>query len=618
MPAFETTFRDLKDRFTELHARKENLFWRAKMGLGADPALAQRELGEAEIQLNRFLQSPETLAELRTLETARGASERDRRLLSGWISLFSANVIEDPKARALSEKIVEREAELEHARGEMKLGYIDPVTKSFVDASSVKLSLTMRTDPDEARRRAAFEGLRSIEGFVLANGFLEIVGLRNQLARMLGFQDYYDWRVTIVERMSKKKLFAVLDDLARRTEARATEELRRFASKQGEDALAPWSFPFKRAGELSRALDPYFAFDKALERWGRAFTALGVRYRGATLTLDLVDRKGKYENGFMHGPEVAFFDDGQWRPARINFTANAIPGQVGSGLRAAETLFHEGGHAAHFANILADAPCFSHEFAPTSVAYAETQSMFMDSMLGDADWRRRYALDARGEPMPMELIERAVEEQQPFRGWEERAMLTIPFAERALYELADEERTPERVLAVLREVEARTQGLPGGGVRPVLSVPHLLAGESSVNYHGYILAEMAVQQTRAFFLERDGHLVDNPRIGPDLAKHYWAPGNAVPFDKTLESLTGKGLSADALVARCNLSVDEAIAHARSLAAREAKLPRASGEVDLDATVHVIHGPRTVASTEGASFAEVCGSFERFIAELAPS
>ncbi len=81
-------------------------------------------------------------------------------------------------------------------------------------------------------------------------------------------------------------------------------------------------------------------------------------------------------------------------PGQINFTAEAKPDQVGSGLRAINTLFHEGGHAAHFANVVQNSPCFSQEYAPTSMAYAETQSMFCDSLLGDADWLMRYARNA--------------------------------------------------------------------------------------------------------------------------------------------------------------------------------------------------------------------------------
>lgn len=613
MPTLSATLDALKDTFMQLHTRKEDLFWAAKMGLTDDQARTQHELGEAEIAMNRFLQDPQRLATLRDFQRQGEGSAAERAVLAGWIALFAANTIDSPEGRKLSEEIVEREGALQQARAKMKLGFVDPETHAWVDASSNRLALLMRNDPSAARRKAAFEALRSIEDYVMEHGFLDIVRRRNALGRVLGYEDYYAWRVAVVERMAKRDLFALLDDLSERTAARAGEELRRFERQHGDGALEPYNFLYLRAGKIAAELDPYFSFRRSLRRWGVSFMNLGVRFRGATLTLDLVDRSGKYENGFMHGPEPAFFDHGVWRPARINFTANAVPGAVGSGLRATETLFHEGGHAAHFSNILSDAPCFSQEFAPTSVAYAETQSMFMDSLLEDPDWRTRYLTDRTGNPVPMALLEEAIREAQPMRAWDVRAMLTVPMAERALYEIPDEELSPERVKHTFRGIERALQGL-SGGVRPVLAVPHLLSGEASAYYHGYVLAEMAVFQTRAHFLARDGHLVDNPRVGPDLAEHYWKPGNAVPFEDTLRSLTGKPLSADALVAACNLGVDEAIAAARAQVARLPSIPHWEGPVELDMKLRVIHGRQTIASTEGSTFEAACEAFERWIGE----
>src|SRR5436189_4233605 len=67
--------------------------------------------------------------------------------------------------------------------------------------------------------------------------------------------------------------------------------------------------------------------------------------RGATMQLDLLERPGKYQNGFCHGPVPAWINEkGEWVPGQINFTAEATPDQVGSGIRAINTLFHEGGH----------------------------------------------------------------------------------------------------------------------------------------------------------------------------------------------------------------------------------------------------------------------------------
>lgn len=71
---------------------------------------------------------------------------------------------------------------------------------------------------------------------------------------------------------------------------------------------------------------------------------------------------------------------------------------------------HEAGHAAHFANIALGSPLFSQERAPTSVAYAENQSMFLDSLVDDADWKCKYAVSRAGESIPFELIEEAIVE----------------------------------------------------------------------------------------------------------------------------------------------------------------------------------------------------------------
>lgn len=51
--------------------------------------------------------------------------------------------------------------------------------------------------------------------------------------------------------------------------------------------------------------------------------------------------------------------DGKWQPAYANFTSLATPNQLGSGKTALETLLHEGGHAAHFANVDQHSPFFS-------------------------------------------------------------------------------------------------------------------------------------------------------------------------------------------------------------------------------------------------------------------
>lgn len=605
----------LNRTYLHAHFEKEDAFWKDKMGLAAR---VPGDFEKKEIHLQSWIADPKYLPALRAELAEPDLTPDDRIGLQGWLRFFEVNAMENPEAKALANRIVEMEGRLQEARGAMKLGYIDPGTKEFTPASSIRLGLFVRTSKDEALRKAAHRGLQSIEREVLDKGFLDIVRERNRLGRMLGFEDYYDYKVTRNEGFSKRVLFDILGDLEKRTRDACKASLDQLAAKSGSAAREAWNFLYLTAGDVTAQMDPYFGFGTALGRWGRSFTALGIKYRGATLTLDLLDRKGKYENGFMHGPVPGFMDAGEYLPARINFTANAIPNQVGSGHRATETLFHEGGHAAHFSNILMPSPCFSQEYAPTSVAFAETQSMFLDSFIETPEWLVRYARDERGLPMPLDLIRENIIKKQPYKAFALRAMLTVCFGEKAIYEMPEAELTPDNVIKTLRRIEADLQFL-NEGTRPVLSVPHLLSGESSAYYHGYVLAEMAVHQTRRFFLQRDGALVDNPRIGRDLAEHYWKPGNARTFPDMIQGLTGRPFGAEATVEMVNKPLAEALAEVDEAAGRDAAPASMAAPVDLDAVIRIVHGDEVIASNEnGEPFDELELRFAKWLAAKFPA
>jgi Zn-dependent oligopeptidase len=589
----------LNREYVRLHTAKEDAFWTQKMGLADDPGAAQRDFDAREIELQRFLQDPAQIPRVREALEPGAAPAPDRTALEGWLATFEAHAIESSAARALSEEVLLAEGRLAEARSALELSYEDEHGRR-TPASSVRLGALLRSSTSARVRRSAWDGLRAIERGVLRAGFLDVLRMRNRLGRMLGAEDYYDWKTRRVERLSKAEVFGLLDELELATRDRARDAVEQLAARRGPDSIRPWNIQFASAGDSTREMDPYFPFSQSVRRWGESFAALGIRYAGARLVLDLVDRKGKYENGFMHGPVVAWRDHGRRVPARIHFTANAIPGLVGSGFRATETLFHEGGHAAHFANVDMPAPCFGQEFAPTSVGFSETQSMLLDSLLRDGHWRARYARDGAGQAMPWEVHERSLAATLPFAAWQARAMLAVCYAERALYEIPDEELSAERVLEELRGVERRLLFLEEGSPRPALAVPHVLAGESSAYYHGYVLAEMAVELTRDYFLRRDGELCDNPRLGPDLARAYWRPGNRHSFLEFVPRLTGSPLGAGALARRLTQPLSERIASERSEFARAAAASKGPGigELDLDARITILHGRDTVAELDG--------------------
>ena len=159
----------------------------------------------------------------------------------------------------------------------MSLGYTDS-DGNFQSASSVGLRTTMRTNPDEKVRKSAYEALRSIGTFVCEEGFLEIVKLRNQLAKMLGFEDYYDYTVTNAEGFGKKKLFEILDGLEKGTRPLTEKARKDLEAMHGAKALEPWNTGFMMAGSVIKKMDPYFPFSKSVESYIRSYAIFSCFY----------------------------------------------------------------------------------------------------------------------------------------------------------------------------------------------------------------------------------------------------------------------------------------------------------------------------------------------------
>ena len=264
-------------------------------------------------------------------------------------------------AKKVREDAVRLENEMNAARNKLDLKYVE-ADGTVVDATPTVLRTKIRSAADESVRESCWRATRTVGPFLLDNGFPKIIAERNRFARTLGFVDFYDMKVTQAEGFSKRTCFEMLDGLEAATRPLLEEALAKLEAEKGADARKPWNLAYALSGELTRELDPYFPFENAPLVWGRSFAKMGIAYRGTTMRLDLCDRKGKYPNGFCHWPVAPHLgSDGEWHASRANFTSLATPDEVGSGNTALTTLMHEGGHAAHFANIVQGSPVFAQE-----------------------------------------------------------------------------------------------------------------------------------------------------------------------------------------------------------------------------------------------------------------
>jgi len=571
----------LNTNYTKLHKVYEDLFWVSYMG---DHSVDKKK-DQAMAKRDTFRADPKFIKKIDELLPQATAEEKTR--LGQWRRFFEC--YQSPKkALPIKNKISRLETKLLERRAKRKEGYIDPKTSTFVPTSALKMATMMSTHDDESIRKACFDAREKL-AIEFINEYVEIVKLRNEYARILGYEDFYAFKVEREDGMTKKELFKIFDDIYERTKY-AKEDIKKLEEKM-PGLRKPWNFGYMMAGDFTKEEDQFFQFDEALERWGRSFAALGVNFKGGKLQLDLLDRKGKWNNGFCHWPDLVTFKNGKRRSGSSNFTCNVVFGQVGAGFEGIHTLFHEGGHSAHMLNAEQLDVCINHEYAPMSMAWAETQSMFMDSMFNSVEWRNRYAKNAKGESYSFDLFERKVRKMNLLRPLGLNHIMLVSNFEKEIYETKN--LTSQKVKDIAR-VNFRKYYERSEDAVSVLNVPHIYSWESSGSYHGYGLADIAVEQWREYFYKKYGYIVDNPNVGKEMTK-MWTLAASKTFKEFVIEATGEALSPKAIIVDMTMSIDAILSRAKERISRLKKVKAHIGPIQLGAKIKMVSGKKTIAA-----------------------
>lgn len=486
----------------------------------------------------------------------------------------------------LRNAVMKLEAKIKEKQTKHGYGYTDPKTKKFIAASRHKLSINVYTDDDESIRKASYEALQK-NATLWVDDYIEYVGLLNTFAKKLGYSDFYVYKVFVEEGMTKKELFDVFDQIFKQTKV-AFPKVRALAKgKPGMDK--PWNFSYMTSANFTKEEDPYFQFETALPVWAQTFANLGVDFRGSSIRLDLLDRTGKYDNGFCHWPEPIHFENGKRKLGHANFTCNLVPKAVGSGADGIHTLFHEGGHAAHYLNSDIQDVCMNNEYPPSSTAWAETQSMFMDTIFSSIEWETRYAKNAEGKAYPFDLFERKLEKLHVFSPLAMMGIMSVMYFEKEIYET--KQLTREKVIAIAKKVRNKLSAFKWDGLG-ILNVPHIYSWESTCSYHGYGLAELALSQWRSYFYKKYGYIVDNPNVGKEMLK-VWKLAATRTFPEFIKMATGKKLSAESFIKSVMMEKDEKLKIAKQRIERLAKVKH-KDTYDIGAKIELVHGKQKIA------------------------
>jgi peptidyl-dipeptidase A len=486
---------------------------------------------ELELSVRRLYAEP-GLAEEFAAGLEVGSTRLTRRL-----ALHLADLRENQAPWELLELLARRTAELERRFFGLRF---------LLDGEEVvenDLYAILQEERDEGYRRAAWESLLA-RGAAVRDELLELVRLRNEVARAAGFEDFYAMRLASSEH-TPATLESLFAELARRTEPAFRQELGAMRAELGwrralpGSRVQPWHFEdpfFARAPRAGRpGLEAHFVRAAPSELALAGLERLGFEGRRFLARADLEERPGKRFGAFCLDLD---------RRGDIRVLASPRPGRAWTAI-----LLHELGHAAYRASLDPELPWGLRQ--PAHPVVSEAVAVLMGRLVDDPIWLREVA--GVSEP---ELRRRGEELRRHAR---REALVAVRFGllvaafERELYGAPDGELN-----ARWRELRLRLLGerAPEGRDAPDwAALAHLVVAPAS--YQDYVLAELLASQLEAW-LEREASREGagpgwwSPTSGARLRDRLLSVGASRPWAQLVEEVTGAPLGIEAFARQFEL------------------------------------------------------------------
>jgi peptidyl-dipeptidase A len=394
---------------------------------------------------------------------------------------------------------------------------------------------------DQALRRRAWEASKQI-GAEVAADVLELVGMRNDAARSLGFDTYYSMMLECDE-LDEEELFELLERVDEGTRPLFEEYKAALDARLAErfgiaaDELAPWHYSdpfFQEAPAAELDLDPWFAEHDVEALTRDYFAAIGFGIDDLLARSDLYEREGKCQHAFCIDMD---------RRGDIRVLANIRPTEYWM-----NTMLHEFGHAVYDQALDGSLPFFLR--GPAHTLTTEASAMLLGRLSRNADWLIAYAGvpegEARAAAAALDRV-RAAGLLVAAR-WE----LVMCHFERALY------RDPGQDLnALWWQLVERFQlvrGPEGRDAPDWAAKIHLCV--APVYYQNYLLGEMMASQLQAHVLDEVlgggddvwSRYVRSPEVGEFLRGRLYGSGARLDWRGTIEQATGRPLDPAPFVA----------------------------------------------------------------------
>ncbi|HLN52845.1 MAG TPA: M2 family metallopeptidase [Lentimicrobium sp.] len=525
----EAEFRDFIQKYestiSPLQTKAYTAYWNASIsGKDDDYALAEKY----NVELNNFYTNK---ADFELLKKFKSEGNIQDTLLQRQLEVLYNTYLGNQIDTSLLARKIKMELDIEKKFSNFR------AEVNGKQLSDNEVEEVLKTSTNNEELQAAWLGHKKI-GPLVASDIVELVKLRNNIAKQLGFDNYHAMSLQLSEQDPAEisALFDELDNLTRDSFIQLKDEIDTYLSahvKVPKDQLMPWHYQnrfFQEAPAIYTVdLDKYYTTQNIEKLTSDYYSSIGMDISDIMGKSDLYEKPGKNQHAYC----IDIDNKGD-----VRVLCNIKPNYNWM-----NTMMHEFGHGVYDKYIDRDLPFAlrvpAHTFTTESIA------MLFGRMASNPQWMNDLNLISKDErdkiaPDAYKVLRL---EQLVFSRW---AQVMYRF-EKAMYENPDQDLnalwwTLVEKYQMIKKPEGRNEPDWASKIH-IATFP--------CYYHNYLLGELLASQLNFYITSEVLHSTDfmnqsfynNKQVGNYLIDKVFKPGARYKWNDMIEKATGRKLTA---------------------------------------------------------------------------
>eukprot|EP01022_Parablepharisma_sp_SALTPOND_P007332 TRINITY_DN129_c0_g2_i1.p1 TRINITY_DN129_c0_g2~~TRINITY_DN129_c0_g2_i1.p1 ORF type:complete len:578 (-),score=99.32 TRINITY_DN129_c0_g2_i1:63-1796(-) len=538
MESFKEFKAAFEKEYVPMYVESNISYWNASLTGKAED---WNKYEESNKKINKYLSNKEAFAKLKSIRDSGKVEEPVTKRELETIYLWYLGYQVDPEKL---DKMTTMSANIEKKFNNFRAEYKD---KRYTDNDVLDI---LKTSTDSEELQGVWTAQKKI-ALEVASDIKELVKIRNEVAKELGFKNYHDMSLRLNEQDPEHilKLFNELDELTKNTFAiqkKMIDDIFAERYKVKKEDLMPWhyhDFFFQKAPKIYKVdYDKYYK-GKDLEAITKKF------YEGIDLDMsdllkrsDLYQKEGKCQHAYCLTVD---------RLGDVRVLCNNVDNH-----RWMSTMLHEFGHALYDKSIDNTLPFVLRE--PAHIFTTEAIAMLFERLASKSSWINQAIGIPLADQQEIDSVSNKVFvlNQLVFSRW---SQVMFRF-EKSMYE------NPEQDLNnVWWSMVEKYQLLkkPTGRNEPDWAAKIHIAS-SPCYYHNYLMGELLTSQFNHYICNKilgTENILTMPygsrkEIGKYLKENVFAPGRLLTWGDMIIKATGEPLTAKYYAKELELALKE--------------------------------------------------------------